>query len=85
VVVDGANGNLVAAGDARSLGRALQRILTDRALAARMGAAARQAALKRFSAEKALDPLEDLYEALGVSIVAERAPRIVPVPLKKAA
>ena len=37
------------------------------------------------AASKALSVVEDLYEALGVSIIAERAPRIQPVPLKKAA
>jgi len=50
-----------------------------------MGEAARGTACARFSAERALAPLEDLYESLGVSVIADRAPRIQPVPLKKAA
>ena len=85
VVVDGATGFLVGAGDTKSLRRALERLLADRALARRMGDAARQAVQSRFDANKALSVVEDLYESLGVSIIAERASRIQPVPLKKAA
>ena len=85
VVTDGASGYLVGAGDTKSLQRALARLLADRALARRMGEAARETAFARFSPERALVPLEDLYEALGVSLIAERAPRIQPFPLKKAA
>lgn len=84
-VVDGASGCLVGAGDRKSLQRALAKLLTDRALAARMGEAARQSAFARFSAEKGLAPVEDLYEALGVSLLAERAPRVQPLSLKQAA
>jgi glycosyltransferase involved in cell wall biosynthesis len=85
VVSDGVSGILVGAGDTKNLQRALARLLSDRALAQRMGEAARATAFARFSAERALAPLEDLYEALGVSVIAERAPRLQPVPLKKAA
>ncbi|HWI37914.1 MAG TPA: glycosyltransferase family 4 protein [Burkholderiales bacterium] len=85
VVVDGATGFLVGAGDTKSLRRALDRLLADRALARRMGEAARQAVFSKFDAHRAIGVVEDLYEALGVSIIAERAPRIQPVPLKKAA
>jgi glycosyltransferase involved in cell wall biosynthesis len=85
VVSDGASGFLVGAGDTKSLQRALTRLLSDRALAQRMGQAARETALARFNADRAIAPLEDLYEALGVSVIAERAPRIQTVPLKKAA
>lgn len=84
-VVDGTSGYLVGAGDTRSLQRALSRILADRPAAKRMGAAARQSAQARFSPQVALAPLEDLYEALGVSVILERAPRIQPLPLRKAA
>ena len=85
VVMDGASGYLVGAGDTANLQRVLARILTDPALARRMGEAARQTVHARFRADKALEPLEDLYEALGESVITERAPRIQPVPLKKAA
>ena len=85
VVVDGATGFLVGAGDTQSLRRALERLLADRALARRVGEAARQAVFSKFDAHRAIGVVEDLYEALGVSIIAERAPGIQPVPLKKAA
>ena len=85
VVVDGASGFLVGAGDTKSLRRALERLLADRTLARRMGDAARQAVSAKFNADRAIGVVEDLYEALGVSIIAERASRIQPVPLKKAA
>jgi glycosyltransferase involved in cell wall biosynthesis len=85
VVVEGTNGYLVGAGDTKNLQRALARLLSDRPLARRMGEAARASVAARFGAERALAPLEDLYEALGVSVIADRAPRIQPVPLKKAA
>ena len=85
VVVDGATGFLVGAGDTKSLRRALDRLLSDRALAQRMGDAARQAVHAKFNADRAIGTVEDLYEALGVSVITEREPRIQPVPLKKAA
>ena len=85
VVVAGASGYLVGAGDKRSLERVLRRLLTERALAARLGAAARESARLRFGAEVALKPLEDLHEALDVRGGAERAPQVVPVELKNAA
>jgi glycosyltransferase involved in cell wall biosynthesis len=85
VVVDGTSGSLVGAGDKKNLERALTRLLVNRALAARMGESARQAATARFAADKALAPLEDLYQSLGVSVLAARAPRLAPAPLKKAA
>ena len=85
VLADGASGFLVGAGDKKGLERALRRILTDRTLAARVGAAARESARVRFGAHNALAALEDLYESLGVRATAERAPRLAPVQLKKAA
>src|SRR3954471_15697928 len=64
VVSDGASGFLVAPGDKGALERALRRLLMDRKLAARMGAAARETARARFSPERALPVLENLYESL---------------------
>jgi len=84
VVVDGASGLLVAPGDTASLQRALTRILCDRALAHRLGAAARETARVRAAPERALAALEDVYEALGVDGSEERRPRLQ-VPLRKAA
>jgi glycosyltransferase involved in cell wall biosynthesis len=79
VVVDGANGYLVAPGDKAGLERALRRLLLDRPLAARLGAAAREAARRKFAPERALSAMEQLYESVGA-----RAPRLK-VELKKAA
>jgi len=85
VVSDGASGFLVAPGDKGALERALRRLLLDRKLAARMGAAARDTARARFSPERALPLLENLYESLGVGALAERPREVQPVPLRKAA
>jgi len=85
VVSDGASGFLVAPGDKGALERALRRLLMDRKLAARMGAAARDTARARFSPERALPLLENLYESLGVGALAEPPRAVQPVPLRKAA
>jgi len=85
VVSDGASGFLVAPGDKGALERALRRLLLDRKLAARMGAAARDTARARFSPERALPLLENLYESLGVGALAERPREVQPLPLRKAA
>jgi glycosyltransferase involved in cell wall biosynthesis len=84
VVVDGTSGLLIAPGDKASLQRAIARILGDRALAARMSAAARETARVRAAPERALAALEDVYDALGVHGSEERRPRLQ-VPLRKAA
>ena len=85
VVADGASGFLVPPGDGTSLERALRRLLIDRALNARMGAAARETAKARFAPDRAIGVLENLYESLGVNALAERAPQVRPVALRKAA
>ena len=85
VVADGASGFLVAPGDKGALERALRRLLIERSLAARMGAAARETARARYAPERALPVLENLYASLGVGAVVEPAPRVQPVPLRKAA
>ncbi|MBV9191448.1 MAG: glycosyltransferase family 4 protein [Betaproteobacteria bacterium] len=85
VVADGASGFLVAPGDKGALERALRRLLIERALAKRMGAAARETARARYAPERALPVLENLYESLGVGALPDRAPRVQPVPLRKAA
>jgi len=65
-VQDGVSGLLVAPGDKLGLERALRKLLADRALAARLGSAARESARLRFSPERALPRLEELYARLGV-------------------
>ena len=82
IVVDGVTGFLVAPGDTQTLERLLVRVLQDRALAERIGAAARQSVRLRFSPERALPRLEALYADLGLARLA--APVVVP-ELKKAA
>ena len=65
-VVDGTSGLLAAPGDTATLQRLLRKVLLDRALAARIGAAARKTAAARFSAEQALSRLEALYAEIGI-------------------
>ena len=49
VIEDGSNGVLVEAGDAPSLARAIERLAADRELRARLGAAARQLMIERYT------------------------------------
>jgi glycosyltransferase involved in cell wall biosynthesis len=75
VIVDGVTGLLIAPGDNASLARHLKRILTDRSAAARMGTAARDSLRLRYSPERALPMLEDLYASAGVqALPAETVP-----------
>lgn len=64
LVEDGVNGFLVPPGQAASLADALDRLVVDPALRARMGQAARQTIEKHFSFEKALNHYRSLYERL---------------------
>ena len=61
IVVDGVTGRIVPHGDLRALATALVGIVKDRALAARMGAAAREHALTHFSLERHVENLERAY------------------------
>ena len=83
VVTDGASGIFVAAGDKVGLERQLRRVLTDRAFAARLGNAARETARLRFSPERTIARLEDLYASLGLQSQPEAVAR--PVDLRQAA
>jgi glycosyltransferase involved in cell wall biosynthesis len=65
VVVDGVTGFLVAPGDSASLARVLKKLLVDRELAARIGAASRESVRLRYAPDRALARLEDIYAALG--------------------
>lgn len=75
VLTDGVSGFLVAPGDKATLERHLRSLLTDRTLAARIGGAARETARLRFSPERSLARLEEVYGALGLSAV-----QLGPVP-----
>ena len=66
-IADGAAGFLVAPGDTATLSRLLQKLLSDRALAMRVGAAARESVRLRHAPERVIGRLEELYAALGVA------------------
>jgi glycosyltransferase involved in cell wall biosynthesis len=66
VIVDGVTGVLIAPGDSASLTRHLRALITDRERAARIGGAARDSLRLRFSPERALPMLEELYASAGV-------------------
>jgi glycosyltransferase involved in cell wall biosynthesis len=67
VVADGVTGLLVAPGDVATLSRSLRRLLLDRELAARIGAAGRETVRARFAPDKALARLEEVYAEVGLS------------------
>lgn len=64
-VVEGETGFLVAPGDVDALGRALQVLLRDSELRSRMGRAARTRFEERFTLERQLATMEDLYRELA--------------------
>jgi glycosyltransferase involved in cell wall biosynthesis len=82
-VVDGVSGFLVAPGDTQTLGRLLGRLLQDRLLAARIGAAGRESVRLRYAPERAVPRIEALYTAIGLPRLT--AAPIDPPELKKAA
>ena len=84
-VSDGLNGYLVAPGDRVTLVRRLRELLLDPALAGRIGAAARESARLRFSPERVLPALEDIYAGVGVSAAPLPAAPPRPAPLRNAA
>jgi glycosyltransferase involved in cell wall biosynthesis len=64
VVEDGRNGLLVASPDPSAMAAAVVRLLDDPALAARLGAAARQTIEQRFTAQRMVEATLDLYQRL---------------------
>jgi len=67
VLGDGVHALLVPAGDAGALAEALERLLDNAALRARLGAAARALALERYSGARLAEALETLYARLLVA------------------
>jgi glycosyltransferase involved in cell wall biosynthesis len=84
VVVDGVSGYLVAPGDIATLHRLLRKLLIDRNLAARIGAAGAESARLRFAPERALPRLEEIYFRIGLFATGDLPP-MPNVDLKKAA
>jgi glycosyltransferase involved in cell wall biosynthesis len=83
VVVDGVSGYLAAPGDTATLERLLRKLLLDRPLGERIGAAGRESARLRFAPERTLPRLEEIYAAVGLCALGE-APGPV-LDLRKAA
>jgi glycosyltransferase involved in cell wall biosynthesis len=63
LVQDGVNGLLVPPRDPRSLGTAIQRLLADPALRARVGAAARRRVREDFTIQRTLEQTDAVYRA----------------------
>ncbi|HEX2197673.1 MAG TPA: glycosyltransferase family 4 protein [Burkholderiales bacterium] len=72
VLVDGTSGLLAAPGDIATLQRHLRRLLLERTLGERIGAAGRETVRARFAAERALPKLEELYAGLGLAHAGTR-------------
>lgn len=72
VITDGENGSLVEPGSVFQLAQALERVLSDSTLAARMGEAGRQEREERFTWEQVVARVERVYEGLlSPAIAAE--------------
>jgi len=84
VLVDGISGFLCAPGDVSTLHRLLCRLLVDRSLGAKIGAAGRETVRLRFAPERALPRLEEIYADVGLHALCEGA-RPVEGDLRKAA
>jgi glycosyltransferase involved in cell wall biosynthesis len=65
VVVDGESGLLVPPADPDAIASALQNLLEDTALRARLGAAGRKIVTTDFSAREMVRRVTELYELLG--------------------
>ena len=75
VVEDGFNGILVPAGDSQALERALARLIADPDLAREMGQAARATIANRFTPDRTVAQVEELYSELGVGRDMPAPPR----------
>ena len=79
------SGFLVAPGDIASLHRLLKKLLLERSLGARIGAAGRESARLRFAPERALPRLEEIYHGVGLAASGEYQPPMPGINLRKAA
>jgi glycosyltransferase involved in cell wall biosynthesis len=67
IVQDGMTGLLVAPGDAAALRGAIEKVLGDGGLRARLGAQAREAALQRFGEDRMVEKMLDVFTVLARS------------------
>jgi glycosyltransferase involved in cell wall biosynthesis len=65
LIADGIHGLLVPPGDEEKLAEAIERLLTDRELAQRLGTAARRRVWERYSREAMVRRFEDFYLSLS--------------------
>jgi glycosyltransferase involved in cell wall biosynthesis len=72
-LIDGVTGLLVPPGDARAIADAVSRLLSDRALAERLGHGARQFIREHFSVERMVSATETLY----LELLARKQPALV--------
>jgi len=72
VITDGVDGVIVPPGNPEALASAIGHILRDRAFARSLGNAARETIANRYSAERSLERLEQIYAGLGVRRQAVR-------------
>jgi glycosyltransferase involved in cell wall biosynthesis len=79
VICDGANGLLVPRASPQRLAEALAALLADPARAERLGRAARATIAERYTLDRAMERLEQVYRALGVP----RGPARVPVAARR--
>jgi glycosyltransferase involved in cell wall biosynthesis len=84
VLTDGVSGLLAAPGDVATLTRLLRKLLIDRKLGTRIGAAGRETVRLRFSPERALPCLEQIYADVGLRSYADPA-RPIEADFRKAA
>ena len=77
LVGDGVTGLLFPPGDVNRLAEALRCLLHDRALASRLGEAAREDATRRFTPAAYVDRLLEIYRSVGVAVPALPAAKTV--------
>jgi glycosyltransferase involved in cell wall biosynthesis len=85
VVTDGVNGMLVEPGDVGMLAAVLRKLLDDRMLRSRLGAAARETVRLRFDADHVIGELEKIYASLGLARTGKGRVRRTARALREAA